>query len=378
MKISDVRIREVLIPRIYETYASDKLNLQDDDHKRSHYQIIELFTDEGFVGLGEVSDIANRMNPLTAGELRDILNKTAVGFELEYWPLIYKKTAQELPKNIHPELKGLTLFGLEIALLDLVGKKYGAPLFELLGGQYRKSVEVCWVLYLRGDISIDEELNALGLEVKEKRKEGFSAFKMKVGDDHDRDMQRISKFRTICGPEVYLRVDASGNWEEKEAIEKINDMSKAGVNACESPLLVVNRAVANDNPEKINKLTDENVKDWELPNPAGLEISAVRNIRDDIKKRVEKLIKKAINKSRLYEESVDDFALKYAKLKNSPRRLSNAQIAESMYMSTRTLQRRLKDAKLKGRKIGKSTASRKTTSDAKWGKVVDLIDSCDI
>ena len=257
MKISDVRIREVLIPRIYETYASDKLNLQDDDHKRSHYQIIELFTDEGFVGLGEVSDIANRMNPLTAGELRDILNKTAVGFELEYWPLIYKKTAQELPKNIHPELKGLTLFGLEIALLDLVGKKYGAPLFELLGGQYRKSVEVCWVLYLRGDISIDEELNALGLEVKEKRKEGFSAFKMKVGDDHDRDMQRISKFRTICGPEVYLRVDASGNWEEKEAIEKINDMSKAGVNACESPLLVVNRAVANDNPEKINKNADK-------------------------------------------------------------------------------------------------------------------------
>ena len=47
-------------------------------------------------------------------------------------------------------------------------------------------------------------------------------------------------------------------------------------------------------------------------------------------------------------------------------------------MSTRTLQRRLKDAKLKGRKIGKSTASRKTMSEAKWGKVVDLIDSCDI
>ena len=74
----------------------------------------------------------------------------------------------------------------------------------------------------------------------------------------------------------------------------------------------------------------------------------------------------------------DDFALKYAKLKNSPRRLSNAQTAESIYMSKRTLQSRLKDAKLKGSTIGKSTASRKTMSDAKWGKVVDLIDSCDI
>ena len=133
----------------------------------------------------------------------------------------------------------------------------------------------------------------------------------------------------------------------------------------------------NVNPEKINKLTDENVKDWELPNPAGLEISEVRKIRDNIKKRVEKLIKKAIDKSQLYEESVDDFALKFAKLKNSPRRLSNDQIAESMYMSTRTLQRRLKDAKLKGNMIGKSN-SRKTVSETKWGKVVDLIDSCDI
>ena len=39
----------------------------------------------------------------------------------------------------------------------------------------------------------------------------------------------------------------------------------------------------------------------------------MRNIRDDIEK-VEKLIKKVIDKSS-YMKSVDDFALKYAKLK---------------------------------------------------------------
>ena len=57
---------------------------------------------------------------------------------------------------------------------------------------------------------------------------------------------------------------------------------------CETKIITMG---CNVNPEKINKLTDENVKDWELPNPAGLEISEVRKIRDDIKKRVEKLIK---------------------------------------------------------------------------------------
>ena len=54
------------------------------------------------------------------------------------------------------------------------------------------------------------------------------------------------------------------------------------------------------------------------------------------------------------------------------------EIGSIVGISARTLQRRLKDAKLKGRKIGKSTVSRKTMSEAKWGKVVDLIDSCDI
>ena len=76
---------------------------------------------------------------------------------------------------------------------------------------------------------------------------------MKVGDDHDRDMKKINKFRSICGQEVYLRVDASGTWEEMEAIEKINRMPRVGVNACESPLIAVNHVFANDNPERINK-----------------------------------------------------------------------------------------------------------------------------
>ena len=96
MKITEVRIREVLIPRIYETYASDLLRLQDDDRKKSCYQIIELFTDNGHVGVGEVSDIADRMNPLSVNDLTEIFQKTVVGIDLLYWPLIYQKTAQEL------------------------------------------------------------------------------------------------------------------------------------------------------------------------------------------------------------------------------------------------------------------------------------------
>ena len=258
MKIVDLRVREVSIPRVYDTYAADPAQLQSDtDHSRSRYQIIELFADDGQVGLGEVSDIATRMQPLSAADLHDFLSEIVIGADLATWRSIYNRTHQALSTSIHPELRGLTLFGVEIALLDLIGKKYGAPLYELLGGRCREQVEVCWVAYLRGNIPLDDELAALGEEIQTKISEGLRAFKFKVGEDHGRDLARVNLFREIAGPEIYLRVDASGVWEEAEAVRKINELAAAGVNACETPVVAVNRAIANDDPDRINANADE-------------------------------------------------------------------------------------------------------------------------
>ena len=257
MKITEVRVREVSIPRIYDTYCADPQDLQSDmDHGRSRYQVIELFTDAGQVGLGEVSDIAGRMAPLTAGELQALLEREAAGRSLDAWCAIFERIGRALPEGLHPELRGLTLFGVEIALLDLVGKKYGAPLYELLGGRQRERVEVCWVAFLRGEIALEEELAAFEAEIRDKLGEGLRAFKLKVGDDHRRDLARIDLFRRVAGSEVYLRVDASGAWDEQEAIAKIGDMARAGINACETPVAAVSRQVANDDPEQINQNAD--------------------------------------------------------------------------------------------------------------------------
>ena len=62
---------------------------------------------------------------------------------------------------------------MEIALLDLIGKKYGMPLYQLLGGRCRGCVEVCWVAYLRGDIPLEDEIVAFDREIREKLSEGL-------------------------------------------------------------------------------------------------------------------------------------------------------------------------------------------------------------
>ena len=261
MRIVGLRVREVSIPRIYDTYEG---NLQSDpsqaDASRSRYQIIEVRTDDGHVGLGEVSDIAQRMRPPSPEELKGILAATILGAEVTSWRAICSNVSRTLPTNWHPELRGLTLFGIEISLLDLIGQKYNVPLFELLGGRYRECVHVCWVAYQRGDIPLDDELAAFEEEMRQKVAEGFRAFKIKVGGDHEKDLARIKLFRTVAGPGIHLRVDASGVWEEAEAIRKLADMAACGINACETPVTAVNRRIANNNPERINANADAAAK----------------------------------------------------------------------------------------------------------------------
>lgn len=207
--------------------------------------------------MGEVSDVASRMNALSAEQLRELLANVMLGADLAQWRKIYARVASTLPASYHPELRGLVLFAVEIALLDLVGKKYGAPLYELLGGRVHDRVDVSWVAFLRGDVALENELEDLADEVREKIREGFKAFKLKVGDDHRRDLARIGIFREIAGPDVYLKVDASGVWEEAEAIQKLKDVSEAGADACETPIVAASRPVANDNPELINANADD-------------------------------------------------------------------------------------------------------------------------
>jgi len=49
------------------------------DHGRSTYQIIELKTHDGLTGIGEVSDIAPRMDAPSPGSLQDIVSSVVEG-----------------------------------------------------------------------------------------------------------------------------------------------------------------------------------------------------------------------------------------------------------------------------------------------------------
>ena len=257
MPITEVRVRQVAVPRIYDTYCADPKHLKATiDHGRSTYQIIELKTHDGLTGIGEVSDIAPRMDAPSPGSLRDLVSGVLEGGDPAAWRTLHGRAGEALPGDLYPELRQLILFGLESALLDLVGKAYGIPLYELLGGRCRHAAAVSWVAYLRGDAALEDELQALELEMADQVGSGMKAFKLKVGEDHERDLARVRLARRIAGAGAYIKVDASGFWEEDEALSRLHDMAEAGADACETPIRALSRPMSREDPARIESDAD--------------------------------------------------------------------------------------------------------------------------
>eukprot|EP00467_Chlorarachnion_reptans_P012357 CAMPEP_0114532082 /NCGR_PEP_ID=MMETSP0109-20121206/26458_1 /TAXON_ID=29199 /ORGANISM="Chlorarachnion reptans, Strain CCCM449" /LENGTH=419 /DNA_ID=CAMNT_0001715087 /DNA_START=54 /DNA_END=1314 /DNA_ORIENTATION=+ len=105
--------------------------------------------------------------------------------------------------------------GIDVALWDLLGKKLGAPVCELLGGAFRKRVKVyatgCYYRHDSNDpstIDVKESAQAAAQEALRFKKAGFKAVKMKVGLlSVDDDLKRVAAVRKAIGPEIALMVD---------------------------------------------------------------------------------------------------------------------------------------------------------------------------
>ena len=242
MHICHIRVYSVAVSRVYHTHVAPT---GGHSKNASRYYVLELETNTGLRGLGEISDLEEAWQAPSPEALRETLTPLLAGADPRKRLLAWERVAEALPASDHPEFRRLVSAAVEMALIDLAGKYYNAPAYALLGGQYRDALPISWVAYIR---SADE----LAEEIQEKVATGFTAFKLKVGADFELDCERVRVCRRLVGPDAYLKADASGAWEEQEAIERIRELSALGVDAVETPIQCVARKVAKDHPEQVN------------------------------------------------------------------------------------------------------------------------------
>jgi L-alanine-DL-glutamate epimerase-like enolase superfamily enzyme len=67
---------------------------------------------------------------------------------------------------------------------------------------------------------------------------GFRDLKVKVGAAHDAatEASRLAAVRAAVGPDVRIRVDANGAWDERAAVERLNALGPHAVELAEQPV----------------------------------------------------------------------------------------------------------------------------------------------
>ncbi len=207
MRITDVEALVLRMPQI-DVHAAD--STQD-------ALIVRVHTDEGIVGIGEVDASptvvkavidAPPSHAISSG-LREVLigeDPRDIG---RLWDRMYQGSIFYGRRGVAI----MALSGLDIALHDIVGKKLGVPVYQLLGGARRKSV-TAYASTLMPDTPEEAQEHAAELAGR-----GFRAIKFgwgPLGRDADLDEALMAAVRRGAGDEVEILLDVGFGWRDAD------------------------------------------------------------------------------------------------------------------------------------------------------------------
>lgn len=168
----------------------------------SEFGIVRILTRDGLEGLGEISITFPRIAHSLCHAARCLIAPSLIGRD----PLERPRILAEIDRVLAGELSAPYIrAAFEMALLDLAGKHYSVPAFELLGGRMRDRVPLAWGIYQKSP----EEMAA---DASKGRDQGYHAIKLKVGRRLADDLAAVEAVTRAVGPDLPLRLDANGAW----------------------------------------------------------------------------------------------------------------------------------------------------------------------
>ena len=175
MKITDIRATTVTVP------LEAPLRHANGCHwGRFVRTIVEVETDEGIIGLGEMGG---------GGESAEAVFRAMKSYLVGHDPARIEEMRFKIANPTASLYNNRTqiLAALEFACLDIIGKKWGVPVYDILGGKLQDEVPFASYLFFRyasakdgsGEVRTVEQLVAHAKELKEKY--GFTSHKLKGG-----------------------------------------------------------------------------------------------------------------------------------------------------------------------------------------------------
>jgi L-alanine-DL-glutamate epimerase-like enolase superfamily enzyme len=180
--------------------------------------VVIITTDTGHVGYGEApatAVITGDTHGSIVDAIRNVIGPRILGQDVANLNRITGLVQGALEKNTSAKA------AVEIALYDLWGQLYGAPLYRLLGGGDP-------VITTDITISVDyiDKMVADSVAAVER---GFASLKIKVGKDMGVDIERVKAIHAAVEGRALLRLDANQGWTAKQAVTAMHALEHAGV-----------------------------------------------------------------------------------------------------------------------------------------------------
>lgn len=196
---------------------------------RSHC-LVEIVCDNGLSGWGECLGPADinaavvcAMSPMLGG-------KNPLDIE-PIWLEIYNQYRDQGQRGpIHTALSGI-----DIALWDIAGKHFDAPIYQLMGGAYRTKIPA----YATGGFRpvVGGHAEHCAAEMAGYVAEGFEAVKIKIGFGIESDLATIETVRDAIGSKIELMIDANHGYDVVDAIEVGRRAAEFDVSWFEEPVV---------------------------------------------------------------------------------------------------------------------------------------------
>lgn len=213
-----------------------------------NWTVLKVYTDHGVTGVGEATNWPG--SPVVEAAARHV-GERVVGMDPLRTDFIWTKLYRDL-NWIGPYGASLcAISGLDMALLDLKGKYYGLPVYELLGGAFRRDILLYanyW--FTRGELSPD----AYGEAARQVISAGFSGVKFDpfahtsyfYGDDlatnlgltgkqKDLAVEVTAAVREAIGTDAAMMIETHAMLNFQSACEMANRLSPYGVTWFEEP-----------------------------------------------------------------------------------------------------------------------------------------------
>lgn len=280
MKITDVKTRMIChnfnpdkpLSRGYQPY-----------HFFEYGTIVEIFTDEGIVGLGAAGRMSRftSLPPIISWEIEHELKPSLIGKDPLNVSMLTCRN-RDFAQN-----------AVEEALWDIVGKALHVPLYKVLGGGFRDKIKV-----YGSKVSSPDPKDAAN-ESLELAERGFLGLKIQLAQEYPRgqhslkqDIARVKAVRQAVD-DVELMTDANGAYTLPVAKQAAHEFEKYELTWLEEPIDGV-RSTTADVTARLAEAVD-------LPIAGGEGLIGKREAKDVLSKRAIDIIQHNVGRNGVSE-----------------------------------------------------------------------------